>query len=327
MHRWLGYAFTATLLVSLAHPPFASEIDRHAVGVLGGDAAPPIQASAWLRGSPIVRYEPGRVYVVDLWATWCGPCLSSMPVLRRIQDRFPDRVTIIAMNVWEMTPDRVPGLVEARADSMPMWVALDSIPAEKEANEGLTAAAFVGVPDWITIPRTILIDGSGRVAWIGTPDGLEGPLEQVLAGTWDRDAWAVGYSQRMELEIRFQKAFAPIQAAAMSKRWSDAVAACEFALAADSTLRSRLANEGFAWVARLIVGQKEPTEADLLAARHALNRALELGAEPAWHVHVLAARVAKASGDARGAERELAEARRLVPVDARDEVPSSLEAL
>ena len=30
----------------------------------------------------------GRCYVVEFWATWCGPCRSSMPHISQLQDRL-----------------------------------------------------------------------------------------------------------------------------------------------------------------------------------------------------------------------------------------------
>ena len=35
-----------------------------------GSKAPPLSAEQWLKGEPVQAFEPGKVYVVEFWATW-----------------------------------------------------------------------------------------------------------------------------------------------------------------------------------------------------------------------------------------------------------------
>lgn len=163
-----------------------------------GEPAPRIAASKWVRGTPVENFEPGQVYVIDFWSTWCKPCIDSMPTIHALESRYAEGLTVIAMNVWEMTPDRVPQFVESSKEMMPAHVAMDSVPAGKEANEGLTARGYLGTSDDATIPKTFLIDQEGRVVWIGVPAYLENPLSQVLAGTWD---WKLENEKRVKLEM------------------------------------------------------------------------------------------------------------------------------
>lgn len=41
----------------------------------------------------------GRVVLVDVWATWCAPCLAEMPTLKRLQATHADDLLIVGVNV------------------------------------------------------------------------------------------------------------------------------------------------------------------------------------------------------------------------------------
>ncbi len=44
----------------------------------------------------------GKIVVLDLWATWCGPCIKSMPVVDEVAKQFKDKdVLFFALNVGE----------------------------------------------------------------------------------------------------------------------------------------------------------------------------------------------------------------------------------
>ena len=193
---FFSFLFTVILL-------FAGQAE--AVGPVPGEAAPPIVAAKWSRGIPIEQYEAGQVYVVDLWSTWCKPCIASMPELRELENQFSESVTVIAMNIWEMEPQQMPQFLEANGSIMPAHVALDSVPSGREANEGLTAVQFLGTSERVSIPKSFIVDQSGRIAWIGLPGGLEEPLSRVVAGTWDTKAFAEKYLEELAAADKSRK--------------------------------------------------------------------------------------------------------------------------
>lgn len=52
----------------------------------------------------------GKVVILNLWATWCGPCLREMPELNRIQNDFKDNKVVVLAISDETTEELAPYL-------------------------------------------------------------------------------------------------------------------------------------------------------------------------------------------------------------------------
>jgi thiol-disulfide isomerase/thioredoxin len=151
--------------------------------LLPGDPAPPLAVAAWLRGRPVEALDPGQVYLINFWASWCAPCVASLAHLARLEERFvpiaQGRLTIVALTAIDPDNPRsaIERLLRERGAHMPAIVAIDR---GTETTDAYRRAAREQ-----PLPRAFVVDGEGRLAWIGHPKDAGGVLEEVLAGRWD----------------------------------------------------------------------------------------------------------------------------------------------
>src|SRR5262245_3707525 len=89
----------AGCILFFAAPAFAK-------GLAVGDKAPPLTIGKWLKGTPVDVTRGGKddVYIVEFWATWCGPCKQSIPHLSELQNYFKDKkVTFVSISGEDAT--------------------------------------------------------------------------------------------------------------------------------------------------------------------------------------------------------------------------------
>src|SRR5687768_14060170 len=94
-----------------------------------GDAAPELKVVKWLKGTPVEKFEPGKTYVVEFWATWCGPCKAAMPHLSELAKKYQGKITFIGVDVWEQGADPLPAVekfVAGQGENMAYNVAADA---------------------------------------------------------------------------------------------------------------------------------------------------------------------------------------------------------
>ena len=60
-------------------------------------AAPELNYGYFLSQGPAKADVADPLTVVELWATWCGPCLATFPILTRLQDRYGDQIRILPL--------------------------------------------------------------------------------------------------------------------------------------------------------------------------------------------------------------------------------------
>jgi thiol-disulfide isomerase/thioredoxin len=146
-----------------------------------GDKAPEMKVTEWVKGDEVTSFEKGKVYVVEFWATWCGPCKVSIPHLTEVQKKYEDKnVEVIGVSIWESNGDysKVEPFVEEFGDKMDYNVAYDD--SKTMEKTWMAAAGRNG------IPSAFIVDQEGRIAWIGHPmSKMDEALEKVVNKTWN----------------------------------------------------------------------------------------------------------------------------------------------
>jgi thiol-disulfide isomerase/thioredoxin len=173
-----------------------------------GMKAPELKVSKWVKGEPVEGFKDGQVYVVEFWATWCGPCRVSIPHLSELQKEYGDKVQFIGVSVWEDEPSEVEPFVEEMGEKMAYRVAKDEVPEGADGNAGAMAKGWMQAAGENGIPAAFVVDGTGRVAWIGHPMSMDEPLEKIVKGEYDVDKAA---SERKAAKGREKKLTALIE--------------------------------------------------------------------------------------------------------------------
>jgi peroxiredoxin len=141
---------------------------------LVGKMAPDFQLND-LDGHPVsLASLRGKIVVLDFWATWCGPCVASLPLVSSVADSFKDQgVVFYAMNLKE-TAGQVRQFQAQKALAFP--VLLD---ANGKVSDLYQAQA---------IPETVLIDPAGKIEAVhvgydaGIKKKLTAQLTAMIAG-------------------------------------------------------------------------------------------------------------------------------------------------
>lgn len=137
------------------------------------------------RGSPVsLASFKGRLVLLNLWATWCGPCREEMPALDRLQARLGGpNFTVVPLSIDQAGPSAVRAFFLAFGiKSLPLYI--------DESGRSARALRAFG------IPTTLLVTADGRelgrmvgaAQWDG-PDAIamiRQSLESQAAGVQEK---------------------------------------------------------------------------------------------------------------------------------------------
>jgi len=74
------------------------------VGVDVGDIAPEIDLPDTKGEKVALSSLRGSLVLVDFWASWCGPCIKEQPLLIKLQNAYPDKLSIYGVSMDTKKP-------------------------------------------------------------------------------------------------------------------------------------------------------------------------------------------------------------------------------
>ena len=159
----------ATAELPVAEPSAASPTPTAipvGIGSHIGERAPDFALRSLNGESVSLSRLRGRVVILDFWASWCGPCRSTMPTLHALWRDLADRgVDFIGVSL-DRTAAAASSYLAANGyeDVITLWESLSAAQA---------VASLYGVR---AIPRTVVIDRNGIVRFNNHPAMLERAL-------------------------------------------------------------------------------------------------------------------------------------------------------
>jgi thiol-disulfide isomerase/thioredoxin len=135
-----------------------------------GKPAPGFRLDLLEGGEFQLSEQKGNIVVLDFWASWCGPCMQSLPQVDAVAREFADSgVKLVAINMQE---DRAAAASALERLNIKPIVALD------------TDGAAAGHYQVTAIPHTVIIDRKGNVAelFIGSSSNFAAELRASIEG-------------------------------------------------------------------------------------------------------------------------------------------------
>ncbi|MBS1911017.1 MAG: redoxin family protein [Bacteroidetes bacterium] len=136
-----------------------------------GRAIPPFSLVSIDDGKAISNETmKGTLYLIDFWATWCGPCVGEMPNLHAAYDRYHAKGFEIVSISFDRSVDDVAKFRRKK------W----KMPWKHGFAEGAFGGALGKEFEVVGIPKPILVDAAGTI--VATENDLRGEnLEKTLA--------------------------------------------------------------------------------------------------------------------------------------------------
>ncbi len=211
--------------------------DAETVSLTIGSKAPAIDIEHWVQDGkgffqPVKNFNSGKVYVVEFWATWCGPCVSSMPHLASLQEKYRGRgvqVVSISDEPLETVDEFLKRETETQTGDKTTFAEITSAYCLTTDPDRSVYTDYMDAAQQQGIPTAFIVGKSGLVEWIGHPMSMDEPLEQIVTDVWDRAA----YAKTLEAERRFEEIGEQINRLAGTGKFDEALRVIDSELKTD----------------------------------------------------------------------------------------------
>jgi peroxiredoxin len=169
------------LAILIALPTLADTAASASRPMLGAGVMAPEFSSFDLAGQEVKLADyRGKVLILDFWATWCSPCIASMPHTQEIAAKYADQGVVVLAVCTGDKRSKFEDWVKLKAKSYPaLRFTFDPHESGTPAHEQRASVALYGVP---AIPAQFILDRAGRI--VATTNGYvsgDTRLEAALA--------------------------------------------------------------------------------------------------------------------------------------------------
>jgi thiol-disulfide isomerase/thioredoxin len=157
---------------------------------------------------PVTSFEKGNVYVVEFWATWCGPCIASMPHLAETQEKYASKkVQLVSVSDEDLeTVEKfLAKPLKGSEDKEQTYGKLTSAYCLTTDPDKSVYETYMDAAGQNGIPTAFIVGKTGIVEWIGHPMRMDEPLDKVVEDKWDRDAFLVEFKKEQDRDLLMGK--------------------------------------------------------------------------------------------------------------------------
>jgi thiol-disulfide isomerase/thioredoxin len=113
----------------------------------------------------------GRIVLVDVWGTWCPPCMAAIPDLVKLQANYEQDLSVVGINI------------ENAGDLATAQDIVRQVVRDKSINYTCLIGnqeLIAGIPEFVGFPTTLFVDRTGKVRLKLTGKESYGRLERIV---------------------------------------------------------------------------------------------------------------------------------------------------